>query len=117
MLVILRYSAPERRDSALPGLLDAALTAISGQAGHLRGWVGRSPDDPGHWLLASEWAEVGAMRRGLGSFDVKIALGPLQAFADQGSGVFEVLRYCDDLGTSVTPSSRATDADSAGPGS
>lgn len=111
MLALLRFHGPE----PLLALLDAALAALAEQAGFVDGAVGRSPDDPEDWLLTSRWHDAGALRRGLGAWDAKLALGPLQQFATGADGVFELLARRSDTGGSVAASDRAADADHTGP--
>jgi hypothetical protein len=117
VLVVLRYQATGLPDGStdLADPLDAALSVLSQRPGFLRGWVGRSPDDLSQWLLAAEWVDVGSMRRGLGAFDAKVALGPLQPYASPASGAWEVLTSVDRSRRSRHPSGRAADADSAHP--
>lgn len=59
--------------------------------GFLQGELARSPDDPQVWLLTSRWLDVGSMRRGMGSFEAKIALAPVMATAADQVSVFEVM--------------------------
>jgi quinol monooxygenase YgiN len=57
----------------------AALAALADRPGYLRGDLTRSLDEPEHWCLMTEWESVGAYRRALGGFDVKITATPLLA--------------------------------------
>lgn len=103
------------RDPTIAPLLERALGVLSGQAGFLTGWVGRSPDDPAVWVLGSQWSDAGALRHGLGSFDAKVALGPLQAHGTGTDMVLELLMCADSSGVEFADSDRADNADSAGP--
>ena len=81
-----------------PGWLDraeAALSLLSARPGYLRGWVGRSPDDPGVWLLAAQFESAGACRRALSAADVRPVLWPLLADAQDEASTFEVLVAVD----------------------
>ena len=69
----------------------AALLVLRDQPSFLSGEVGRSPDQPDVWLFTTRWATVGAMRRGLGSFEAKVALGPVMQSATERVSTFEVL--------------------------
>ena len=40
------------------------------------GHVGRNVDDPGLWVLTTEWEGPGAYRRALSSYDVKVTAVP-----------------------------------------
>lgn len=113
--MILRFA--DDGSESLPELLRVAVATMSDKTGFMHGTAGRSPDDPRQWVLAVRWATVGLMRHGLGAFDVKMALGPLQSFNVAGGGVFEAVISADANGVHVGQSARAADADVAGPGS
>lgn len=95
----------------------AALSAFAACAGYLRGRLGRAADDPTAWVLTTEWAGVGAYRRSLSSYDVKVFAAPLLSRGRDEASAFELL-LSDDGGA---PSRRAADAartavgESAGP--
>ncbi len=74
-------------------LADAAqaLQVLARQPGFVGGEVGRSPDAPQVMLVTTRWADVGSMRRGMGSFDAKVALAPVMASAADEPSAFEVL--------------------------
>ena len=78
--------------------------------------VGRATDDPTLWVLSSEWESVGAYRRALSAYEVRVAAVPLLATAIDEPTAYEVL---DDGGTG-TPGEqrtrRAADADVVGVG-
>jgi hypothetical protein len=45
------------------------------------GELTRSLDEPAAWCLVTEWVNVGAYRRALGAFEVKVTATPLLAEA------------------------------------
>ncbi|MBO4143761.1 antibiotic biosynthesis monooxygenase family protein [Micromonospora tulbaghiae] len=69
----------------------AALTALAARPGYLRGELLRALDDPDHWLLVTEWESVGAYRRALGGFDVKVTAVPLLARSVDEPSAYETL--------------------------
>jgi quinol monooxygenase YgiN len=69
----------------------AALEALAGRPGYLRGTLGRSTDDPAAWLLLTEWENIGSYRRALGNYQVKLLATPLLASALDVPGGFESL--------------------------
>ncbi len=69
----------------------AALAALAARPGYLRGSLARSTDDPGSWLLLTEWENVGSYRRALGSYQVKLLATPLLASALDLPAGFEAL--------------------------
>ena len=95
----------------------AALAAFAARPGYVRGRVGRAADDPTCWVVTTEWEGVGAYRRSLGSYDVKVDAAPLLALGRDEPSAFEVL-YADDVASStvVSPSRRARDAGEVGIG-
>lgn len=110
MLVLFQFDGG--RGASADALADV-LAVLGRQPGFRWGSVGRSPDDPAQWLMATLWADTGSMRRGVGSSDAKIALGPLQAAMIPGTGVYEVLVERSPEVTTASPSDRAPDAGTA----
>ena len=89
----------------------AALEVLATRPGYLRGSVGRSTDDPVAWVLVSEWESVGAYRRALGAYDVKMQAIPLLAQAEDRDSSFEQLVEVRAGGTALMRGSdRAPDA-------
>lgn len=87
---------------------EAALAAFAACPGFTDGRLGRSADDPRWWCLITDWASVGAYRRALSNFQVRMTATPLLAEAVEEPSAFEVLADTDggDL--------RRTDSDRAG---
>jgi antibiotic biosynthesis monooxygenase len=86
----------------------AALTALAACPGYRRGTLGQAADDPSGWVLVTEWDNVGAYRRALSRFDVKINATPLLAQAHEEASAFEVLREVSPGGeVTVRQSDRA----------
>jgi quinol monooxygenase YgiN len=69
----------------------AALAALAARPGYLRGELVRALDDPRHWCLVTEWESVGAYRRALGGFDVKVSATPLLAESLDEPSAYETL--------------------------
>lgn len=91
---------------------EAALRALAVRPGYVRGSVGRATDDEAAWLLLTEWESVGAYRRALGGYDVKLTATPLMATAlDQPSAFEELFSVGPDGAEQRTDSDRAGDAD------
>ena len=78
-------------DSGFAERARVALQALAARPGYLRGTVGRSTDDDGHWVLLTEWANVGSYRRALGGYEVKLHATPLLADAVDLPSSFEPL--------------------------
>ncbi|GAA3272748.1 hypothetical protein GCM10020218_016630 [Dactylosporangium vinaceum] len=107
MLVMTRFVVPEG-DDGFAERAHAALAALAACKGYLRGRLGRAYDDPKHWSIVTEWESVGAYRRALGNFDVKMYATPLLAQALDEPSAFEVLAEAAPGGElKVTSSDRA----------
>ena len=116
VLVVTRFDVPA--DDAA-GFLDrarAALAAFSGRPGFVRGRVGRAADEPGAWVLTTEWDGVGSYRRSLSSYEVKVDAAPLLALGRDEASAFEVLLADDAATASTSVSRRASDAGVVGVG-
>ena len=115
VLVVTRFDVPESEGAAFLPRARAALAAFAGRPGYLRGRIGRSADDPTAWVLTTEWEGVGAYRRSLSAYDVKVEAAPLLALGRDEPSAFEVLAGSEsEAAPSQVPSRRARDADVVG---
>jgi heme oxygenase (mycobilin-producing) len=88
-----------------------ALAALAARPGYVRGELGRAYDDPAHWTLVTEWASVGAYRRALGGYDVKVQATPLLSQSLDEPSAFEILARADPAGAvTMTVSDRAPES-------
>jgi hypothetical protein len=83
---VLDWDADEFLDKAR-----AVLGALAGQPGYIRGWIGRAADNPGLWLLATEWQNPGSCRRAMSAYEVKLAAVPLLSLAHDEPSAFEIV--------------------------
>ncbi|MGH3656489.1 MAG: antibiotic biosynthesis monooxygenase family protein [Micromonosporaceae bacterium] len=109
MLVVNRFQIEESADSERRFVerAHAALTALADREGFVRGRLGRAADDPRRWCLVTEWRSVGAYRRALSGYDVKLHATPLLAEAADEPSAYEVLAATDGDGIVVSGSDRA----------
>jgi quinol monooxygenase YgiN len=112
VLVVTRFEVPDAESQAFLGKAQAALAAFAARPGYVRGRVGRAADDPTAWVMTTEWVGVGAYRRSLSSYDVKVDAAPLLSMGRDEASAFEIL--VSDEG--ANPSRRAADADTVGLG-
>lgn len=98
MLVVNRFrvaghsaGADDADAAALRTDLQAALDLLSTKPGYLHGAVGRNLDEPDLWVLTTRWESVGAYRRALSSYDVKLAVVPTLSRALDEPGAFEIV--------------------------
>ncbi|MCW2776860.1 MAG: antibiotic biosynthesis monooxygenase family protein [Frankiales bacterium] len=106
VLVVTRFDVPEDEGASFLPKAQAALAAFAARPGYLRGRIGRAADDPTCWVLTTEWEGVGAYRRSLSAYDVKVDAAPLLSLGRDEPSAFEVL-HGDDGGA---PTRRAADA-------
>ncbi|WP_433529458.1 antibiotic biosynthesis monooxygenase family protein [Micromonospora sp. CA-263727] len=90
MLVTNRFVVDDDAE-AFTARAHAALAALAARPGYLRGQLVRALDDPRHWCLVTEWESVGAYRRALGGFDVKVTAVPLLAESVDEPSAYEAL--------------------------
>ncbi|GAA2517959.1 hypothetical protein GCM10010435_35020 [Winogradskya consettensis] len=91
MLVLNRFVVPSDTQESFAGRAHAALAALAASTGYLSGRLTRALDDPGYWTLVTEWESVGAYRRALGGFDVKVNATPLLSESLDEPSAFETL--------------------------
>ena len=91
MLVLNRFAVPaETQDTFVPQA-HAALAALAERPGYLSGRLTRALEDPDCWVMVTEWESVGAYRRALGGFDVKVHAAPLLSQSVDEPSAFETL--------------------------
>ncbi len=91
MLVVTRFRVPAVEASGFRADLHRARQALSERPGYLDGTVGRNVDDPDLWVLATRWENVGAYRRALSSYDVKLRAVPVLGRALDEPSAYEVV--------------------------
>lgn len=118
MLVVNRFivATDEAAEAEFVGRATAALEVLAVQRGYLRGDLGRAYDDPAHWSLVTTWDSVGAYRRALGTFDVKVHATPLLAQSVDEPSAYEVLGHAEPGGSAVRSESDRSATGATGPG-
>jgi quinol monooxygenase YgiN len=112
MIVITRFRVAEAAGTEFLARARTAVAAFAACPGYVAGHIGRAADDPGLWVLTTEWVGVGAFRRSLSAFDVKVHAAPLLGDAIDEPAAYEVLETVrGDRAAVITPSDRAPDAD------
>ena len=77
MIALLQFRPDPSQAGQFQEQAEQALRLLAERPGFVRGSVGRATDDAGSWLLLTEWESVGAYRRGLGGYQVKLLATPL----------------------------------------
>ncbi|GAB3230648.1 hypothetical protein GCM10027447_25280 [Glycomyces halotolerans] len=104
MLVLYRFAVSERETEDFARDAETALAALASCDGYLRGGLCRAVDEDATWLLWSEWSGVGAYRRSLSNYQVKMSTPLLSRALPEASG-FEVLAECAPGGEPVASGS------------
>ncbi|HKT04062.1 MAG TPA: antibiotic biosynthesis monooxygenase family protein [Rugosimonospora sp.] len=113
MLVVNRFAVAGEDQETFTDRARAALAALAARPGYLRGSLGRAYDDPECWCLYTEWESVGAYRRALSGYEVKVTATPLLAQSLDEPSAFEELAVAGPAGeVRVRTSDRAAEVTS-----
>jgi quinol monooxygenase YgiN len=104
VIVVNRFRVPEAEAEAFRTRLADALEPLQQQPGHLSGRIGHNVDDPELWVLVTEWESVGAYRRALSSYDVKLGAVPTLSRAIDEPGAYESAEPGTELNRAVARS-------------
>jgi quinol monooxygenase YgiN len=110
MLVVNRYRVAAAEADEFDAAARRALAALAGRPGFVAGQVGRNVDDPDLWVMTTRWESVGAYRRALSAYDVKLHAVPLMYRAIDEPSAFEVLLEDTGAGVATFSSDRAPDS-------
>ena len=91
MLVLNRFHVPPETQDGFVERAHAALAALAKSQGYRSGRLARAVEDPAAWTLVTEWESVGAYRRALGGFDVKVHATPLLSESVDEPSAYETL--------------------------
>jgi quinol monooxygenase YgiN len=104
VLVVNRFRVPDADAASFRADLAAARDLLAAQRGYVDGSLGRNLDDPGLWVLVTRWESVGAYRRALSAYDVKLHAWTTLGRAIDEPGAFEDAEPGADLNTASTRS-------------
>ena len=102
MLVVNRFVVPEEQAVTFRDDLERARQALAERPGHLTSRVGRNVDDPTLWTLVSTREHVGAYRRALSAYDVKLYAVPVLSRAIEEPSAYEPVEPGADLNVADT---------------
>ena len=97
MIVVTRFRVPSEGVQQFRDDLVTAHEALAACRGYLDGTVGRNVDEPDLWVLTTRWEHVGAYRRALSSYDVKMRAVPVLYRAVDEPSAYEVVDPGADL--------------------
>ena len=102
MLVVNRFRVPAAEADAFRSQLEEAHAVLAAQTGYVDGAIGRNLDEPDLWVLTTRWESVGAYRRALSAYDVKLAAVPTLSRALDEPSAYEVVEPNSILNVSET---------------
>jgi len=104
VIVVNRFRVPAPEQERFRADLHAAAAALAQRPGFTRSRMGRNTDDPELWLLTTEWESVGAYRRALSAYDVKLTAVPVLSRAIDEPSAYEAAEPGADLNVASTRS-------------
>ena len=108
MIAVIRLLLPAQEQAGAPERFRTALAALTAQSGCVSATAARSIDDPAVWVLSMRWQSVGAYRRALSAYDVKMNAVPLLHHAmDEPSAFEELLTWTPQDGWAERASDRS----------
>jgi len=117
LLVVSRYRVVDDR-SAWLAQMRSALAVLGESDGFVRGWIAQATDDSELLVVSTMWVGVGAYRRALSRFEVKMHVIPLLSTAIDEPSAYEALVVREgDAGEQLFDSGLAADHDAIGLGS
>jgi quinol monooxygenase YgiN len=102
VLVVTRFRVPRQDAVAFRVDAETARAALADRPGYVDSTLGRSLDDPTLWVLVARWENVGAYRRALSTYDVKLNAVPLLSRAIDEPSAFEIADPGADLNIEST---------------
>ena len=116
MLVITRYRVPQEEATAFAARAREAIAILAESAGFVGASLGQSVDDASLRTITLRWTGVGAYRRALSRYEVKLAVVPFLSMAIDEPTAFEVVHERDGSGVREAGSALAADAGDVGLG-
>lgn len=116
LLVVSRFRVDDPGRAAFLADAARAVEALAAQIGCRAASIGQSTDEPGLIAIRTEWTGVGAYRRALSAFDVKVNAIPLLSSAIDEPSAYELVHHWTPEGLTLAPSGLAADAGAVGLG-
>jgi quinol monooxygenase YgiN len=97
VIVVNRFRVSETEQQTFRADLERAHETLAMQHGYVAGRIGRNVDDPGLWVLTTEWEGPGAYRRALSAYDVKLTAVPVLSRAVDEPSAYETVEPGTEL--------------------
>lgn len=111
LLVVTRFRVSDRMEFAQQAR--RALAVLADSQGFVEGAIGQSTDETDLLIVTTRWQNVGAYRKALSRYEVKLDVVPLLSTAVDESSAFELVHLRVGSDVTDTESGRAADADVA----
>lgn len=116
VLVVSRYRVNSDRPAWL-AQMRGALGVLGESVGFVRGQIAQATDDADLMVVSTSWENVGAYRRALSRYEVKLHAVPLLSTAIDEPSAFESVVVLDETGERSFASGLAADHGDVGLGS
>lgn len=116
VLVVSRYRVNSDRPAWLAQMREA-LGVLGESVGFVRGQIAQATDDADLMVVSTSWENVGAYRRALSRYEVKLHAVPLLSTAIDEPSAFESVVVLDETGERSFASGLAADHGDVGLGS
>lgn len=116
LLVVSRYRVPTAERQQFLERARTALATLAQRPGFMCASIGQATDEQDLFCLRTEWEGVGAYRRALSDYEVKLNVVPLLSTAVDESSAFEVVRHWTVDGETSAVSGLAADSGEVGLG-
>ena len=110
LLVVTRFRVPADRFDAFAAQAREAIAALGACAGFVGAELGQSTDEAELRLISTRWTGIGAYRRALSDFTVKMTAIPFLSLAIDEPSAFEIVHARTPAGTRDAASGLAADA-------
>jgi quinol monooxygenase YgiN len=100
VIVVNRFRVPLAEHGQFREDLQRAREVLAERPGCVSSRVGRNTDDPELWVLTTVWESVGAYRRSLSAYDVKLTAVPVLSRAIDEPGAYELVEPGTELNVS-----------------
>ena len=111
VLVVSRFRVPSDQVDAFGDMARRAIEVLGACNGFIDGAIGQSTDDLELRTIATRWTNIGAYRRSLSSFDVRVTAIPLLSTAIDEPSSYELVHVRTTEGIVEAPSGLAADSE------
>ena len=116
LIVVARFAVPADQGAAFGEQARAAIAILAERPGFVSASIGQATDEVALRVIISRWTGIGAYRRALSNFDVKLSVIPFLSLAIDEPSAFEMVHERTPDGAMDAVSGLAADADDIGLG-